>query len=438
MKHVTRPMALLLSYLLIFQPIMANDHELETKKKRVLFTTLELVKDRQVFGRESESLISKTIDERQKLQLKQLRADYDALSSGELKLSDYLDELASQNMKKSSIQKVEIKGHLAEMDEFELDVVASILVDNPNYQNELLEYNASFTKTERLNALLNANYRDFDYLNSMAQKRIRAMSLDDTLKSIKNTERRILVSRTEDSFMTKKELMKALQIAGAVLLVVGVVTWSRYYGDYKDAKKKRENELTGLKTRLQNELDIKSNELTNEELGFLNDNGYQYMQCGSYSRPDSIICSNYGYTLISGTKYCSVYCYKNITTGKETLHAPPTCTSPFIPTDCDDPHEYSRGYSAGYDLGYPDGDSDGYWDGDRDGADDGSDDGYDDGYDDSFNNGYDDGFDDGYWAGSAESLKSIGSKVEVRSTGYERGHEQGHKDAILFKNLSGF
>ncbi len=438
MKNVTRPMAFLLSYLLIFQPIMANDHELEAKKKRVLFTTLEIVKDRQVFGRESESLIRRTVGERQKTQLKQLREDYDALSSGELSLSDYLDELALQNMKKSSIQKVEIKSHLADMDDFELDIVASILVDNPNYHNELLEYNSSFTKTEKLNALLNANYRDFDYLNSMAQKRIRAMSLEDTLKSIKNTERRVRGSQTEDTFMTKKELMRALQIAGAVLLVVGVVTWSRYYGDYKDAKKKREGELTDLRTKLQDELNIKSNELSSEELGFLNDNGYQYMQCGNYSKPDSIICSNYGYTLISGTKYCSVFCYKNITTGKETLHSPPTCTSPFIPSDCDDPLEYSRGYNDAYDLGYSDGDIDGFWDGDSDGADDGADDGYDDGYYDSYNNGYDDGFDDGYWAGGIETVKSIKDNIDIESKGYKVGHEQGRKDAILFKNLSGF
>ena len=433
MKNIKKSLCLLLSTLLITQPIMANQEVVEKKRKSVLYTTLDLIIKRQVIGAQTEALIDQTITERQKFQLKNLKNDYEALKSGELSVEDYLKDLSRENLKKSSIQKKEIKAHLDQLDEYELDIVASQLVGNANYQNELLEYNAAFTRTEKLNALLSANYRDFDYLNSMAQKRISKMTKEQALRAIERTKERVLSQGSnKGDLFTKEEILRALQIAGAVLLVVGVVTWSKYYGDYKDAKKDREGELNTLRNKLQAELDIKTTELTNAELEYLNNNGYQYMQCGSYSRPDSIICSNYSYSLIAGTKYCTVYCYKNMHTGQETLHAPPTCTSPFIPSDCDDPLEYSRGYNAAYNLGYDDGQYDGDDDGWVDGRRDGEDDGYDDGYDDAYNDGYNDGFDDGYWDGS---LENVNFSPEIS---YQRGFEKGREDAALFKSLSGF
>ncbi len=421
------------SYLLAVAPVMA-DQDRSAYQKKALHTTLKLIQERQIITDNALETMSKVVDLRQDMQSEKIDRDIEGLKSGEVNLDDYKDSLVQDNLKQASVQKIEIRSYLNDMDEYELDILSSQLQDNHNYRDEFLEYTYAFTRIEKLRALEKAVFKDFDRLSTMTLKRIRSLDKEKAIQNLVKTREKI-ISDNKFRLFTRKEVMKALQIAGAVMLVVGIITWSRHYGDYKDARDERQRQLDDLRTKLENELTTLDNQLKEAELSFLNDNGYVFMQCGSYQRPDSIICSNYAYSVISGTKYCTVHCYKNIETGQETLHAPPVCTTPFIPSDCDDPLEYSRGYSAGEPYGLSDGADDGHDDGWDDGQDDGENDGEDDGYWDSYDNGYDDGWYDGYNSYYKLFKKSYKKNSSDR---FNMGYEQGFKDAQVFSQISGF
>jgi len=102
----------------------------------------------------------------------------------------------------------------------------------------------------------------------------------------------------------------------------------------------RETKLSDLQNPLNSQYQTYKDQMTKQELDYLDKNGYIRMVCGTYDHQDSILCNRYDYRLFKGEKHCSVYCYKNLQTGKEALHEPAVCTSPFIPSDCYDPQEY--------------------------------------------------------------------------------------------------
>ncbi len=432
-RYLHQFLCAMMSYLLICNPIWA-DENIQRYHKKALSTTLKLIGERQSIANDKLQLLTDTIIARQQMQVDKIDKDITDLKEGNISLDDYKQSLVEENLIQSSKQKLEIKSYLANMDEYELDIIQAQLKDNLNYQDEYMAYTYAFTRTEKLKALEEAIYSDFDRLSTMSIKRIRSMNKDMALRNLKSTKDKIDSSATKGRLFTKKEIIRALQIAGAVMLVIGVITWSRHYGDYEDARDQRNEQLNALRTKLQGELDQLDSELSAAELEYLNNNGYTYMQCGAYQRPDSIICSNYNYSTISGTKYCTVHCYKNLQTGQETLHAPAVCTTPFIPSDCDDPLEYSRGYSAGKPYGLWDGEADGRDDGWDDGQDDAEDDGYYDGYWNAYDDGYDDGWSDGYW--SYKNLRAH-NESDASNKRFQQGYEQGLKDAQVFNRALG-
>ena len=123
-------------------------------------------------------------------------------------------------------------------------------------------------------------------------------------------------------------------------------------------------------------------------------------------------------------------CYKNVTTGQETLHEAPVCQNMSLPADCysysRERDDYTSGYNDAYDPayrdGYYDGSQDGTYDGDYDGANDGYNDGNLDGYFDGEADGYNDGFDDGYRDGFDDRW------LEGYDDGYYWGYEDGLDD----------
>jgi hypothetical protein len=233
----------------------------------------------------------------------------------------------------------------------------------------------------------------------MVSKRTRFMTADAWAKDLQ---------RTQVAYNSKGDhnWLKILGFAAIGIAATGLVTWgiasAIYGGRYHDKVDKLQAQYDAVKADLEAKYQAFVQRLTNEELKYLGDNGYALMTCASYEMPDSILCNGYHYQLMQGTKYCTVQCYKNVATGKETLHQAPVCSSPFIPADCYDPSEYWRGHQAGYNDGYDPGYNAGY----NDGWDDGDYDGYNDGYDDGESEGYDDGYSDGYSAGVAAKKAS--------------------------------
>ncbi len=390
----------------------------------------------------SNKLIVDVYKERQESRLKKINKDIKMIQKSDKNFEKYLDMLSKENLVQATKQKNEIQHQIQSFSGSQLDKLAQTLSSNPRYEMFSVQYDTAFTIIEKRKALTEALFSDFDHLLSMSVKKIKGMSKTDLLRKL-NANKNLLqkeVSSANDKgifdiFRTDKVWLQVLYIAAGVALVSGLVAWSRYYGDYKDAKSKREKEFNDFKDKLEADFQEYASTLEQKELDYLSENGYIYTQCGSYERPDSIICNGYDYQLFTGTKYCTVMCYKNINTGKETLHSAATCTSPFIPANCYDPSEYIEGYDIGYDFGYDDGMIDGDDDGHDDGANDGDNDGYDDGYWDGYDSGYDDGFDDGYWDYS-KSLKINVIKKAQNNPGYKRGFQQGRKDGKLMQNLS--
>jgi hypothetical protein len=429
MKRLRKVVSGILCSCLLSTSLYASENFVETKEpsKKMVMSLLTMVDKRySLLSRQVDKrLIEETGKAREDFSLKQLDSDIAGIKSGAITVEGYIDEISKKNLVEAAAQKEEMQHYVRELLDRELSELGEVLSDNPHYVELALELDTAFTRSEKQRVITEALFRDFDHLVTMTQKKISRMSKDDLLANLEKTRERLNAS--EDKATNKKTIIKILAIAGTAILVGGIVAWSKYHGNYTDAKNEREGKLTDLRNRLESEFQTLSQAMKEEEMQYLQNNGFQLMQCGSYQRPDSIICSRYDYGLFSGTKYCTVHCWKNATTGQETLHQSPVCTSPFIPTDCDDPAEYGRGYDAGYDIGYDfgrdDGDEDGWYDGSYDGLEDGDEYGFEDGFD----FGYSDGFSDGYWDGSFKS------DIKNKGPGYERGFLSGKRDAEIFK-----
>jgi flagellar biosynthesis/type III secretory pathway protein FliH len=203
-------------------------------------------------------------------------------------------------------------------------------------------------------------------------------------------------------------------------------------------------ELNALVSQLSAQYDALTIKLHSDELNFLSTNGYVWMQCNSYSQPSSIICNNYNYQVFVGSSTCTVMCYKNVMQNKETLHAAPVCSSPYIPADCYSQAKYDAEYNAAYNTGYTqqypngthdgqiagntkgsaDGKADGNANGDSDGYNDGYNTGYKDEYTTAYNSGYNSRYNDGYEAGYTSGYN------DGYNSGYDAGYSDGYNSYV--------
>lgn len=327
----------------------------------------------------------------------------------------------------------ELRSYLEVLSEKELMSFGDFLGTHRFYQAETMSYRDAFTLEEKKQVLRNAISLDFNFLRSHFNKRIALSSKESLIKDLRSN---LFIFKNTNQ--QKGEIKKILQISLLVLAGVALVTWgisSAVYGArLKRYKSDRENQLNQLKDDLAAKYQAYENELTAAEEKFLAENNYVRTLCGTFSQPDSILCNRFDYQLFTGIKYCSVYCYKQLSTGKETLHEPASCTSPFIPANCYDPQEYWDAYAIGKDDGYDVGYNSGYSSGSSDGQSDGSYDGRQDGYYDGNSDGYYDGYNDGYAQGS--SSKSISLIPYLRSESYLQGYRDGLEQyQILFLNF---
>jgi hypothetical protein len=349
-------------------------------------------------------------------------------------IAEFKKSLIKINEQELSEMSREMRGYLAAMRESELQALADIILKNPAYEDQKLEYQSAFTVNEKRRAIQNALQEDLGFLRSVYNKKIGRASREELKKDLENN---LKVFNNQQS--TKADNKKLLQISLIALAGVALLTWgisSAVYGARLDrVRSEREAKLAELKKNLMTQYQAYYDQLTQQELDYLKQNGYFRVVCGTYSQPDSILCNRYDYRLFNGNKHCTVYCWKNAQNGKETLHEPAVCTSPFIPSDCYDPQEYWDAYARGKDDGYDDGYDEGYDDGDSDGYYDGREDGRDDGYSHGYDDGYDHGYDDGYSAGASDATKSRSFFPFRKSEEYLRGYRDGLEQyQIIFLN----
>jgi hypothetical protein len=352
------------------------------------------------------------------------------IKSLELSKEDLQQETLRTTHEAIQEQKREFYYQIQNLHTEQLDELSEVFFDNSHYEEFELEYYSAFTRIEKAKVIARALNRDLDHLMSVTYKRASIMNEKAWQQDLGYVE----MMHSHKSW-DKEKWRKVLLYAGIAIAAVGIISWGIAESNGKSRYDDRHNQLERDYQNLRNQLEQQYNELETrllqEEMDYLNDNGFSYQLCATYEMPDSIICNGHNYNMFQGTKFCSVYCYKNTTTGQETMHEAPVCTSPFIPADCYDPSEYWDGYDDGYDIGYDDGDYDGRIDGDEDGADDGYDDGYDDGWSDGYDDGYDDGFSDGYDSYVGGYMAANGTNSS--KPGYSRGYRHGLRDAkILF------
>ncbi|HAR42143.1 MAG TPA: hypothetical protein DCS07_05865 [Bdellovibrionales bacterium] len=353
------------------------------------------------------------------------------LASGEISVEQWRNEAAEINREALQQQKDELLYQISNLRTEELDRIAAVMQNNLNYLDAQQEYQAAYTRTEKARALSHAIISDLDQHLSMLNKSSRFMSKEAWLRDL---------SRTQSAFNTKgsssRKWLKILGYAALGVAAAGLVSWgvaSSVYGSkYNKRKSELDRQFEDFRSELEKQYNDLNARLTQEELNYLSNSGFVLSTCGTFQRPSSILCNRYNYQLFSGTTFCSVSCYRNPTTGGETLHSAPACTSPYIPSDCYDPQEYSDGYDNGYDDGYDQGHGDGVDDGDYDGGEDGWEDGSSDGEWDGYDQGYSDGFQFGYESYWGYTLMSSPiSSTQYSQKNYNKGYQDGQSDAHI-------
>lgn len=350
-------------------------------------------------------------------------------SSSAKEVTDFKNSLVKINETELSEMSRELQGYLNAMTEAEVLKLAETLKENRQYEDESIQFDSAFTLNEKRMAIKAALQDDLSFLRSVYNKKIAKSTKEELKKDLQNN-----LTAFEAQSANKADTKKILQISLIALAGIALATWgisSAVYGArLSRIRSDREAKLAELQKNLNAQYQAYKDQLTQEEMDYLKNNGYVRVICGTYDQPDSILCNRYDYKVFSGQKHCTVYCYRSLTTGKETLHEPAICTSPWIPSDCYDPQEYWDAYAIGEDDGYSDGYRRGDSDGSSDGRSDGESDGYDDGYSDGYSHGYDDGYDSGY-----SSMKRKSFIPYKKSEQYLQGFRDGLVQyRILFLN----
>lgn len=355
-------------------------------------------------------------------------------ASTNAEVAEFKKSMVKLNEQELSEMSHELQGYLNAMTETEIMKLAETLKESRQYEDEAMQFTSAFTLNEKRMAIKSALQDDLGFLRSVYNKKL-AKATKEELKKDLQTNLNTFAAQSSNKADTKK----ILQISLIALAGIALATWgisSAVYGArLSRIRSDREAKLSELQKNLNAQYQAYKDQLTTEEMNFLKSNGYVRVVCGTYDQPDSILCNRYDYKVFSGQKHCQVYCYRSLTTGKETLHEPAICTSPWIPSDCYDPKEYWDAYARGEDDGYADGYDSGYSrgedDGSSDGYYDGKSDGYDDGYDDGYAYGYDDGYDSGY-----SPMKRRGFIPLKVSEEYLKGFKDGLEQyRILFLNI---
>lgn len=342
-----------------------------------------------------------------------------------------------------------------------LDRYATEMTTNPAYAAFSTEYAGAYTQNEKSRILSIVVAQDMDQVLTMTLKRLNWLNADGLRADLKSMEKRVFGGKGNG-----EKIKRILLIAGASVAFVGLATWGVASIKYAKIRNDRRGVLEGEFQKLRSELKATRDslagvqkaeldalvakltknyadlnvKLTNDELTYLNENGYVRMQCNSYSQTSSIICNKYNYQVFQGQSTCTVMCYKNVVLNRETFFETPVCSSPYIPADCFSQAMYNAEYQQGYNHGYtdyrPDGEADGRAQGTIDGRADGAYDGDTDGY----NDGYDDGHADGYPIGSYDGYSD--GYAERYATGYEDGYnvgfDDGYADAIAAAGFASF
>lgn len=341
-----------------------------------------------------------------------------------------------------------------------LDRYGEALKANAAYADFAQEYAAAYTRTEKARILTAVVSQDMDQVLTASLKRLNWLTAEGLRGDLQALKNRVFAGKGDGD----KKIKRILLIAGAAVAFVGLATWgiaSIKYGNIyskqrneletayqarkkvlddqfaklqADLKGQRDNlaaadkaELDALVAKLQANYNALSDQLKAQELKYLNDNGYVWMQCNSYSQTSSILCNNYDYKVFVGTSTCTVMCYKNVSQGKETLQAAPVCSSPYIPADCFSQAKYDAEYNAGYTQGYNHDRPIGEADGRKQGTIDGQNTGHADGSKNGDADGYHDGYNDGY---NYEYSKAYTSGYNDRyNSGYEDGYNAGYNDS---------
>lgn len=391
----------------------------------------------------------------------------DGLKNGTIQPDQLRNELVTVQKRALEDQKKELFQQVHSLPAEQLDELAETFKGNDSYADARQEYQAAYTRTEKANALVRAAFVDLDHTTSLLVKRSTSLTKEGLIQDLTASKREMLGQPTTPSSAKGRKmsdrtrrLLIVAGVAAAGVLAVGLISWgvssAVYGGQYGRHKNDLDNQFDSLKkqldghysdlnaqlsqhynqtqTELQNRYNDLNNSLTQQESDYLNQNGFVYMTCATYQMPDAILCNNYNYQVISGTQYCTVSCYKNVATGQETLHAAPTCTSPFIPADCYNPAEYTHGVQDGTNQGRADGNYDGTnagaSQGHTDGSADGYNDGYNDGYDSRYTRAYNDAYDSSYYTAYNSNY------TKGYNAGYSKGYSAGYDDYIFWNTKS--
>lgn len=406
---------------------------------------------------------------RSTLATEELSKRIELYQSGEVSDYDMRFTLSKANIEETKRLKEKMKKMILRMPNELINHYGEQLSESLIYESAKQEFDSAFTRTEKIKALINAVNMDLDHMQASSLKKIKWLKKEFLIKDLTRANTSLAPSQNKGFFDDLNDTAwdRLLLYSAATLSAVGIVAWGfaslKYGGRYNDkvdkmqsdfdskreARKsiydKLDEELTGIRnaqsnannaqlnsliSNLQAQYDALNTTLTNQEMNYLSNNGFIYTLCNTYETTTTRICNNYDYSVYTGKKVCTVMCYKNTTTGKETLHDAPVCTNTSFPTDCYSSskyrEEYRDAYDRAYDKAFNEGEDDGEYDGKQDGTHDGEQDGYHDGYDDGYYDGNTDGYFDGDYDGYDDGYYD--GYDDLWSDGYEDGYYWGYQD----------
>ena len=425
-----------------------------------------------------------TIDaEKSAIAQKQVTDQIELTKKSDADLESVRDSARSAAVKEAKRSKDDLTIRIAGASSETLDKYGAALKLNAGYADYAQQYAAAYTRTEKAQVLVAVVSQDIDQVLAVSLKRLNWLTADGIRADLQDLNNRVFEGKGDG-----KNIKRILLIAGASVAFIGLATWgiatlsynnsyNQQQGELETAYQARKTqldaqfaqlkasldgqqtqlgaaqaaELNALNTKLSSDYNALSAKLSADQTKYLNDNGYVWMTCNTYSQASSMICNNYNYQVFTGTSTCTVMCYKNVMQNRETLQAAPVCTSAYIPADCYSQAKYDAEYNAAYGSGYnaqhPIGEADGGAAGAVDGqhvgqntgttngTDDGKHDGYQDGYNNQYNGAYQTGYNDRYNTGYEDGYNA--GYNAAYNDGYSKGYKDGYDSTYVPPSTGG-
>ena len=425
-----------------------------------------------------------TIDaEKSAIAQKQVTDQIEMTKKSDADLESVRDSARSAAVKEAKRSKDDLITRIAGSSSETLDKYGEALKANASYADYAQQYAAAYTRTEKAQVLVAVVSQDIDQVLAVSLKRLNWLTADGIRADLQDLNNRVFEGKADG-----KNIKRILLIAGASVAFIGLATWgiatlsynnsyNQQQGELETAYQARKTqldnqfaqlkatldgqqtqlgaaqaaELNALNAKLSSDYSALSAKLSADQTKYLNDNGYVWMTCDTYSQASSMICNNYNYQVFTGTSTCTVMCYKNVMLNRETLQAAPVCTSAYIPADCYSQAKYDAEYNAAYGSSYNaqhpigeadggaagtvDGNNVGQANGTTDGNKDGNHAGYQDGYNNQYNGAYQTGYNDRYNTGYEDGYNA--GYTAAYNDGYSKGYKDGYDSTYVPPSTGG-